>query len=100
LGEAVTGTNKREAEVLGEVSEMIKEVIGEEWTEDTVITMETTFTFDLEVESIELIALAEKLQERYGTDVNFPVWLADKELDEIINLTVGQLVEYIASSQQ
>jgi acyl carrier protein len=100
LGEAVTGTNEREAEVLGEVSEMIKEVIGEEWTEDTVITMETTFTFDLEVESIELIALAEKLQERYGTDVNFPVWLADKELDEIINLTVGQLVEYIASSQQ
>jgi hypothetical protein len=25
------------------------------------------------------------------------VWLADKELDDIINLTVGQLVEYIAT---
>jgi acyl carrier protein len=94
----MTESNGRTAAVLKDVSEMIKEVIGEEWTEDTVITMDTTFTFDLEVESIELVALAEKLQEKYGTEVNFPVWLADKELDEIINLTVGQLVEYIAAT--
>lgn len=94
----MTDTSSRHAAVLEEVAAMIKEVIGEEWTEETVITMDTTFTFDLEVESIELISLAEKLQERYGTDVNFPVWLADKELDDIINLTVGQLVEYIASN--
>ena len=94
----MTSTNDKEAAVLEEVSGMIKEVVGEEWTEDTVITMDTTFTFDLEVESIELVALAEKLQEKYGTNVNFPLWLADKELDEIINLTVGQLVQYIASN--
>jgi acyl carrier protein len=94
----MTDSNGRTAAVLQDVSEMIREVIGEEWTEDTVITMDTTFTFDLEVESIELVALAEKLQEKYGTEVNFPVWLADKELDEIINLTVGQLVEYIAAT--
>jgi acyl carrier protein len=94
----MTDTSSKHAAVLEEVAAMIKEVIGEEWTEETVITMDTTFTFDLEVESIELISLAEKLHERYGTEVNFPVWLADKELDDIINLTVGQLVEYIASS--
>ena len=94
----MTSTNDKEAAVLEEVSGMIKEVVGEEWTEDTVITMDTPFTFDLEVESIELVALAEKLQEKYGTNVNFPLWLADKELDEIINLTVGQLVQYIASN--
>jgi acyl carrier protein len=96
VDEGMTESN-RQAAILEEVAAMIKEVIGEEWTDDTVITMDTTFTFDLEVESIELISLAEKLQERYGTDVNFPVWLADKELDDIINLTVGQLVEYIAT---
>ena len=93
----MTDSNTKQAAILEEVAAMIKEVIGEEWTDDTVVTMDTTFTFDLEVESIELISLAEKLQERYGTDVNFPVWLADKELDDIINLTVGQLVEYIAT---
>jgi acyl carrier protein len=96
VDEGMTESNRQTA-ILEEVAAMIKEVIGEEWTDDTVITMDTTFTFDLEVESIELISLAEKLQERYGTDVNFPVWLADKELDDIINLTVGQLVEYIAT---
>jgi acyl carrier protein len=94
----MTDTSDLKATILGEVASMLKEVIGEEWTDDTVITMDTTFTFDLEVESIELISLAEKMQERYGAEVNFPVWLADKELDDIINLTVGQLVEYIASS--
>jgi acyl carrier protein len=93
----MTNSGNGQAAILDEVAAMIKEVIGEEWTDDTEITMDTTFTFDLEVESIELISLAEKLQERYGTDVNFPVWLADKELDDIINLTVGQLVEYIAT---
>ena len=94
----MTDTNNKPAAILEEVAAMIKEVIGEEWTEETVVSMDTTFTFDLEVESIELISLAEKLQEKYGTEVNFPVWLADKELDDIINLTVGQLVDYIASS--
>ena len=54
----MTSTNDKEAAVLEEVSGMIREVVGEEWTEDTVITMDTTFTFDLEVESIELVALA------------------------------------------
>jgi acyl carrier protein len=94
----MTSINEKQTAVLEEVAAMIKDVIGEEWTEETVISMTTTFTYDLEVESIELISLAEKLQERYGTNVNFPVWLADKELDDIINLTVGNLVEYIAAS--
>lgn len=94
----MTISDGRHEVVLGEVTGMLKEVIGSEWSDDTVVTMDTSFTFDLEVESIELIALAEKLQDRYGTEVNFPVWLADKELDEIINLTVGQLVEYIVGS--
>jgi acyl carrier protein len=96
----MTNSNGRQTAVLEDVSGMIKEVIGEDWTADTVITMDTTFTFDLEVESIELVALAEKLQEKYGEEVNFPVWLADKELDEIINLTVGQLVEYITANSE
>jgi acyl carrier protein len=94
----MTSTNQRQEAILEEVTLMLKEVIGDEWTEETEVSMDTTFTYDLEVESIELISLAEKLQERYGEKVNFPVWLADKELDDIINLTVGNLVEYIASS--
>lgn len=87
------------AETLAAISDMIKEVIGEDWVRDTPITMETSFVTDLEVESIELVALSEKIQARYGEAVDFPSWLSGMELEQIIALTVGQLVDYIAQCQ-
>jgi len=95
----MTTTEERKAEILKTIAEMIKEVIGEEWTSETPITMETTFVSDLEVESIELVALSEKIQARYGETVDFPSWLSGMELDQIIALSVGQLVDYIAECQ-
>jgi acyl carrier protein len=86
---------KTREEVLATVARLIAEVVGEEWMEDRAITMETSFEKDLELESIEFVALAEKLQERYGKGVDFVGWLSGKELDEIIGLTVGDLVEFI-----
>jgi acyl carrier protein len=88
---------ERKAEVLQEVSQMIREVIGEAWAQDAPITMATSFAQDLQVESIELVALSEKLTQRYGATVDFPGWLAGMELDAIIGLTVGQVVDFIAS---
>ena len=51
---------------------------------------------DLELESIEFVALAEELTERYGEQVDFVGWLADLELDALVTMTVGQLVEFVA----
>ncbi len=76
---------------------MIREVIGEAWANETPITRATSFSQDLQVECIELVALSEKLGQRYGAGVDFPSWLADMELDDIIGLTVGQVVDFIAS---
>lgn len=81
--------------VLDEVGAMIRGVVGEEWIQTTAITRETRFSDDLELESIELVALAEQVQARYGDDVDFPGWLASLDLDAIIGLTVGQLVDRI-----
>jgi acyl carrier protein len=82
-------------DVLGEVARMVREVIGEEWAEDLPITMTTAFSKDLELESIEFVALAERLKERYGKSVDFAGWLAGMELSQIIELRVGELVEFI-----
>lgn len=95
----MTAPDALRQEILREVAEAIAEVIGDEWVSETPITMETSFGQDLEVESIELVALSEKLQARYGATIDFPSWLAGMQLEEIIALTVGQLVEYIASCQ-
>jgi acyl carrier protein len=86
-----------EPTVLQEVSEMIVAVIGEDYLLDVVIAMSTSFQADLEIESIEFVALAEQLHTRYGDEVDFVLWLADKELDDIIALTVGEVVSFIAS---
>jgi acyl carrier protein len=80
---------------LEEVARMIREVIGEDWELDQPITRETSFAEDLELESIEFVALAEKLQTTYGARLDFVPWLSSKELDEIIALKVGDVVEYI-----
>ena len=81
--------------VLAELSGMIRDVVGEEWVGDAPITMETSFNQDLELESIELVALAEKLSAAYGDKVSFATWIADKELSEILALSVGDVVAYI-----
>ena len=84
-----------EPDTLAVVAELIHEVIGEDWALDEPIASETSFSEELELESIEFVVLAEKLQERYGEQVDFVEWLSAKELDEIIALTVGDLVDFL-----
>lgn len=85
-----------EERILAEVSRMLVEIIGEDYVIDLDIGMGTSFNADLELESIEFVRLAAKLTEHYGERVNFVAFLADKEIDEIIGLTVGSLVRHVA----
>ena len=82
--------------VLDRLAGILREVIGEAWAEDVTIGPETSFNRDLELESIEFVTLSERLQNEYGKQVDFAGWLADMELDQIINLRVGQVVDYIS----
>ena len=70
-------------------------MIGEEYLADVPINMDTSFESDLEVESVEFVALAEELTERYP-QVDFVEWVSEMEVSELMNLRVGQLVEFIA----
>jgi acyl carrier protein len=83
-------------DVLKALAEMLRDVIGEAWAQEIEIGMETSFSKDLELESIEFVALAEKLEQKYGRKVDFAGWMAGMELDQIITLRVGQVVEFIA----
>ncbi len=77
------------------MQQALVEIAGDEILIAGPISKATSFNGDLELESIEFVALAEKLQERFGVD--FVGWISGKELDQIIQLTVGELVEFIAS---
>lgn len=83
--------------VLAVVTELLAEVIGEDYVAEIEIGADTSFHEDLDIESIEFVALGEALEERYGDRVDFPAWIADMEVDDIIAMTVGQLVDHIVA---
>ncbi len=96
-GTAPSASEATRQAVLGAVTEMLTEVIGEdELLMVDEVTMDTSFSDDLELESIEFVALAEELQNRYGEKVDFVGWIAELELDELITMNVGQLVDFVA----
>jgi acyl carrier protein len=67
----------------------------EEDEAEVTVALETRFQDDLELESIELIALGDLLLERYGDSLNFAGWLTQLSLDELAELKVGDLVSWL-----
>jgi acyl carrier protein len=51
---------------------------------------------DLRLESIDVASLAGRLAERYGAGVDLNGYLAGLTIDELVALTVGDLVGYVA----
>jgi acyl carrier protein len=82
-------------EILMEVTGMLAAVLDEYGLDNAEVTMESRFTEDLGLESIDLVTLAGLLRERWGDRINFAEFIADMELDEIIGLTVGRLVSHV-----
>jgi acyl carrier protein len=83
--------------VLAVVKTILADVIGEDYVSMIEIGPETSFQSDLEIESIELVAMGEQLQETYR-HLDFAAWLSTMEVDEIIAMTVGDLVEHITTT--
>jgi len=91
-------TAPSEQEVLGIVEDLVRDIVGEDYALGIELDMDTSFAEDVELESIEFVRLGEKLQERYGEKVDLVAWFAEFDVDQIINLTVGELVDYIRRS--
>lgn len=81
--------------VLAEIRTLLERVLDEYGVDDIEITRDTLFHDELELESIDLVTLAGALRERYGESINFAEFIAQFDLDEIIALRVGQLVDYV-----
>lgn len=80
---------------LDTIIELIRQAVNEDWIEDFEITADTTFNNDLELESIELVVIAEKIQQHFGKSIDFNQWLGGLDFDEMISLNVGQLVTFV-----
>jgi len=81
--------------VLAQIISIIRLAVNEDWIEDFDIDASTSFNDDLELESIEFVGIAEKIQEHYGKHIGFIEWLSTMKIDQIIALTVGDLADFV-----
>ncbi|MDR3338775.1 MAG: acyl carrier protein [Candidatus Symbiothrix sp.] len=78
--------------------QFVTEIIGSDVVEELNITKESIFTKDLEMDSIEIVAFAEKVRVQYGTAVDFTSWISNMELEGLINLSFSQVIDFIYNS--
>ncbi|HEX3784805.1 MAG TPA: acyl carrier protein [Pseudonocardiaceae bacterium] len=83
--------------VLTEVADMLRATMGD-FDNELDIRPESSFLDDLGMESIDVVALAGRLQTRYGKSVNFAQFVVGSDTALVTKLQVGQLVDHIVDS--
>ncbi|MEC3982734.1 acyl carrier protein [Amycolatopsis sp. H20-H5] len=83
-------------DVFDTVAALLTDLVGDVDVLGIEITRETTFHEDLQLESIDLVTFAGILAEHFGAKVNLAEFLAEKDLDEVIELRVGDIAGYVA----
>jgi Phosphopantetheine attachment site. len=89
-------TSLDKSTIFNQLKAFITEVIGEEFIEDLDITPQSSFTKDLEMDSIEIVAFSEKVKAHFGSHIDFTGWLSNMDLDELIALNLQDIMTYIA----
>ena len=84
-------------QLLAELAGMLREVSGEDGRWAAGITRSSRLEGDLQLESIELAALSELLTDSYGDRADLAAFLAGLDLDQLIALTVGDLIDYLVA---
>jgi acyl carrier protein len=86
-------------EIFDLLKQFITDVIGEEFVEEMDIEPQSSFTKDLEMDSIEIVSFSEKIKAHFGKEIDFTGWLSGMDLDELINLNLDQIIRYIEECQ-
>jgi acyl carrier protein len=93
----MTSTEVRTETVLREIAALIEQILDEAGLgePEDEITRDTVFHADLELQSIDLVVLGGLLEEKYGPSVKLAAFAAELDAEQILGLTVGQLVDYV-----
>jgi acyl carrier protein len=101
MGTSVAGSSRSEAlfeSVHETVVRNIIEVVGQEFYEESEIGLDSTFSEDVELESTEVMEIAERLMEIYEDQVDFVGWFADMDLEDLVDLRLRDLIDFIVKS--
>lgn len=84
--------------VFEDIRSMVTELLEQYGLDDAELTVDTKFHDDLGLESIDLVTLAGMLADRYGERVNLAEFLAELEIDDVIGMRLGLLVDFVLSA--
>lgn len=91
----IMGNQVAATEIFDLLKQFITEVIGEEFVEEMDIEPTSSFTRDLEMDSIEIVAFSEKVKAYFGEHIDFTGWLSGMDLDQLIHLNLNDIINYI-----
>jgi acyl carrier protein len=84
--------------LLAGITAMLRHVTGEDARWAAGITLESRIEAHLWLDSLELAALGDLLEETYGDVVDLPGYLAELDIGQLVALSVGDLVGYVAAA--
>jgi acyl carrier protein len=87
-----------DATTLEQIISVIRNAIAEDWIKSFEIDADTSFSDDLELESIEFVTIAEGVRQRFGKQIDFNQWLSDRSFEQLITLNVGDLARMVHAS--
>jgi acyl carrier protein len=86
---------KEQDEIFEQLKQFISEIIGADVVEELNISYDSVFSKDLEMDSIEIVTFAEKVNKYYGKNIDFISLLYNMELEKLMKLTLGDIVNFI-----
>jgi acyl carrier protein len=89
---------KKKDAIFNQLIQFISEIIGADVVEELIITKDSIFTKDLEMDSIEIVSLVGKVNNHYGGKTDYTSFLFNLEIDALINLSMGNVVDYISDT--
>ena len=86
-------------QLLAEMIALLQKVTGEDSRWADQIDSATRLEKDLYLDSLEMAALCELATQAYGDKVDLAAFVSALDIDQIIGLTVGELVAQVAAAQ-
>lgn len=80
------------------VMKLLSDVIGAEFFAEYEVSSDSTLTGDLEMESMEIVELAEKIKVYYQNKVDMSEWMAKLSLEKLVALKVGDVTEFVENA--
>lgn len=84
-------------DLLAEIVGLLADVTGEDERWAASVTADSRLEGDLHLESVEIAALTTLLTSAHGEGIRLSEFAASLDIDQLIGLTVGDVVSYLTS---